>query len=241
MKNIDCLIVDDESPALDLLEKYVNDTPFLTLAGRCRSAVQAIGQMGKHKVDLLFLDIQMPDLTGIELSKTINGDCRIIFTTAFDEYALEGFKVNALDYLLKPFDYTEFSASANRAREWFEMKRAAVETERITDDYIFIRSEYKLIKIVLNDVIYFEGLKDYVKIWLKENPKPLMTLLSLKSLQLSLPQARFMRVHRSFVVSLKEIQAVENNRVIMSNQTAIVISEQYKTDFYGFVLHRSLS
>ncbi|MDR2474514.1 MAG: response regulator [Bacteroidales bacterium] len=241
MDKINCLIVDDEFPALDLLEKYVNDTPFLRLAGRCDNAIEAIKQMGRQKIDLLFLDIQMPDLTGIELSKTIDKNCRIIFTTAFDEYALEGFKVNALDYLLKPFNYPEFLTAANRALEWFEMKCTAAETDCITDKYIFVRSEYRLIKVALEDIVCFEGLKDYVKIRIKGNNKPIMSLLSLKSLQLSLPRNHFMRVHRSFIISLKEIQTVETNRIIMSNKTGITLAEQYKVDFQHFIAQNSLS
>ncbi len=135
-------------------------------------------------VDLLFLDIQMPDLTGIEFSKMLPKDTRVIFTTAFDQYALEGFKVEALDYLLKPFDYAEFLVAANKARTWFDMvkgkKQSIVSDEK---EFLFVKSEYKQLRIKLSDVLYFEGLKDYIKIWLKDNPKPILTLMSLKSLQ----------------------------------------------------------
>ena len=238
---ISCVIVDDEPMALNLVESYVVKTPFLTLKKKCSSAIEAMEFIKNEPVDLLFLDIQMPDLTGIEFSKMVPRSTRVIFTTAFDQYALEGFKVEALDYLLKPFDYAEFLVAAKKARTWFEMvkgnKPSIVSDEK---EFLFVKSEYKQLRIKLADVLYFEGLKDYIKIWLKDNPKPILTLMSLKSLEEELPETHFMRVHRSFIVSLKNIEVIERSQIIINNQR-ITVSDQYKPNFLAFVNNNSLN
>lgn len=235
---ITCLIVDDEPLALELIERYVKDTPFLDCKAKCSSAIEAIGEMNKNKIDLLFLDIQMPELTGLEFSKTISKETRIIFTTAFDRYALDGYKVNALDYLLKPFNYNEFYNAAHRAKEWFESIRVSENT--VNKDFIFVKSEYKQVKIDLKEVIYFEGLKDYIKIWIKDQSKPVLTLLSLKSLESELDPKLFMRIHRSFTVSLNNIQSVERGGVVMSNGAHINVADQYKSKFQEFISGKSI-
>lgn len=236
---ISCLIIDDEPLALDLIERYVKNTPFLECKGKCSSAIEAIAEMSKTKVDLLFLDIQMPELTGIEFSKSVPKETRIIFTTAFDRYALEGYKVSALDYLLKPFNYNEFYLAAQRAKEWFNTIREPETT--VSKEFIFVKSEYKQVKINLKEVIYFEGLKDYIKIWLKDQPKPVLTLLSLKTLESELDPKLFMRIHRSFTVSLYNIQSVERGRVLMSNGVHINVADQYKSKFQEFISGKSLT
>ena len=237
---ITCVIVDDEPMALNLVESYVEKTPFLVLKKKCSSAIEAMEFIKNEPVDLLFLDIQMPDLTGIEFSKMLPKETRVIFTTAFDQYALEGFKVEALDYLLKPFDYAEFLASANKANTWFELvkgkKQPIVSDEK---EFLFVKSEYKQLRIKLADVLYFEGLKDYIKIWMKDNPKAILTLMSLKSLEAELPEAQFMRVHRSFIVSLKNIEVIERSQIVINKQR-ITVSENYKTKFLEFVNNNSL-
>lgn len=238
---ITCVIVDDEPMALNLVERYVAKTPFLVLKKKCSSAIEAMEFIKTEPVDLLFLDIQMPDLTGIEFSRMLSKETRVIFTTAFDQYALEGFKVEAIDYLLKPFDYAEFLAAANKANTWFELvkgkQQVALSQEK---EFLFVKSEYKQLRIKLADVLYFEGLKDYIKIWLKDNPKPILTLMSLKSLQEELPETHFMRVHRSFIVSLKNIEVIERSQIIINKQR-ITVSEQYKPKFLEFVNQNSLN
>lgn len=237
---ITCVIVDDEPMALNLVESYVEKTPFLELKQKCSSAIEAMAYLKTEPVDLLFLDIQMPDLTGIEFSKMLPKDTRVIFTTAFDQYALEGFKVEALDYLLKPFDYAEFFAAANKANTWFSLVKGKPETILSEEkEFLFVKSEYKQLRIKLSDVLYFEGLKDYIKIWLKDDPKPILTLMSLKSLQEELPETHFMRVHRSFIVALKSIEVIERSQIIINNQR-ITVSEQYKEKFLEFVNNNSL-
>ncbi len=238
---ITCVIVDDEPMALNLVESYVEKTPFLLLKKKCSSALEAMEFIKDTPVDLLFLDIQMPDLTGIEFSRMLPKDSRVIFTTAFDQYALEGFKVEALDYLLKPFDYAEFLAAANKASTWFKLvkgKQQGLLSEK--KEFLFVKSEYKQLRIKLADVLYFEGLKDYIKIWLKDHPKPILTLMSLKSLEEELPDAQFMRVHRSFIVSLKNIEEIERSQIIINKQR-ITVSDQYKSKFLEFINRNSLN
>ena len=239
---ITCVIVDDEPMALNLVESYVEKTPFLSLKKKCSSAIEAMEFIKQEPVDLLFLDIQMPDLTGLEFSKMLPKETRVIFTTAFDQYALEGFKVEALDYLLKPFDYAEFLAAANKANTWFELVKGKDKQKSIISDekeFLFVKSEYKQLRIKLADVLYFEGLKDYIKIWLKGNPKPILTLMSLKSLEEELPDTQFMRVHRSFIVSLNNIDVIERSQIII-NEQRITVSEQYKPKFIEFINNNSL-
>lgn len=239
-QNITCIVVDDEPMALNLVESYVEKTPFLLLKKKCSSAIEAMEFIKTEPVDLLFLDIQMPDLTGIEFSKMLPKDTRIIFTTAFDQYALEGFKVDALDYLLKPFDYAEFLAAANKASAWFTLLKGKQKTVLLDEkEFLFVKSEYKQLRIKLADVLYFEGLKDYIKIWLKDNPKPILTLMSLKSLEEELPESLFMRVHRSFIVSLKNVETIERSQIIINKQR-ITVSEQYKSNFLAFINKNSL-
>ena len=238
--NITCIIVDDEPMALNLVESYVEKTPFLQLKKKCGSAIEALEYVKENPIDLLFLDIQMPDLTGLEFSKMLPKETRVIFTTAFNEYALEGFKVQALDYLLKPFDYAEFLAAANKAHTWFGLIKGNIEQQIIKEkDFLFVKSEYKQLRIKLADVLYFEGLKDYIKIWLKDNPKPILTLMSLKNLQEELPETQFLRVHRSFIVSLKNIDVVERSQIVINKQR-ITVSDQYKPKFLDFIQNNSL-
>ncbi|MBB5268290.1 DNA-binding LytR/AlgR family response regulator [Algibacter amylolyticus] len=238
---ITCVIVDDEPMALNLVENYVQKTPFLELKQKCSSAIEAMEFLKNAPVDLLFLDIQMPDLTGLEFSKMLPKETRVVFTTAFDQYALEGFKVEALDYLLKPFDYAEFLAAANKANTWFELKKGKQQNVvSEAKEFLFVKSEYKQLRIKLADVLYFEGLKDYIKIWLKDNPKPILTLMSLKSLEAELPETQFMRVHRSFIVALKNIDVIERSQIIINKQR-ITVSEQYKPKFLEFINSNSLN
>lgn len=231
---IRCLIVDDEPLARDLLEGYVKKTPFLDLVGKCRSAVEALQEIEEKDVDLLFLDIQMPELTGLELSQILGKKIKVIFTTAFGEYALEGFKVSALDYLLKPFNYTDFLKAAQKAKEWFELVNNQT-TGKVTEkNSLLVKSDYKLIKIDLDDILYFEGLKDYVKIYQENQTRPVLSLMTLKSLEEQLPSQRFMRIHRSFIINLSKINAVERSQVRIGKEE-IPIAEKYKEKFQRYL------
>ena len=247
-----CIAVDDEPLALGLVCAFIEKTPFLRLAGRYSSAVEALQGMLSEPVDVIFLDIQMPDLTGLELARILERSnrgahtTRIIFTTAFDQFALDGFRVDALDYLLKPFNYEEFLRAASKARQYFELvyrpepapvalSQAAQTPVNVVDDYLFLKVEYQLVRIAYADILYIEGLKDYVKVYRKSDPdRALLSLTSLKALEEKLPTNQFMRVHRSFIVSLKQISAVTRNSVQIGS-VIIPVSDQYKDTFNEFI------
>ncbi len=231
MDKLRCCVIDDEPLAAQLIESYVERTPFLELAGVFSSAQEAIKTVLTGNVGLIFLDIQMPQLNGMEFARVVPQNCQVVFTTAFDSYAIDGFKVNALDYLLKPISYDEFLSAATKAYE------CAVEKERPagnTDRYIIVKSEYKLIQIPVQDILYIEGLKDYVKICLEGESKSVMTLMNVKTLEHALPSEMFMRVHRSFIVNTSKIRVIERNRIVFGN-TYIPVSESYKQAFTDFV------
>lgn len=235
---LNCLIVDDEPLALDLLEAYVKRTPFLNLKGKCSNALEVLQVLKEQEVDLLFLDIQMPELSGLELSRLIDNRIKIIFTTAFEQYALEGFKVDALDYLLKPISYPEFLKAANKALQWFEMSRNTSSKIVEEGDDIFVKSDYKLVKLQLHKIQYIEGLKDYVKIYVDDRPQPVVALLSMKMFEEMLPSS-FIRVHRSFIVNLDKITVIERNRIVFG-KTYIPVSDSYKDKFLEFINRRTL-
>ena len=240
-----CAIIDDEPLATSLLERYVNKTPFLKLEGTYNSAVNALSDLEKQPVEVLFLDIQMPELNGMEFSRMVSSETRIIFTTAFGQYALDSYKVNALDYLLKPISYPDFLQSAKKALQWYERLgkpiNAAAEavTEEKEPESIFIKSEYKLIQVELSKILYIEGLKDYVKIYTEDQPRPILSLMSMKGLEELLPTSRFIRVHRSFIVQPEKIKVIERNRIVFGKEY-IPISDSYKDAFNAFLSKRSL-
>lgn len=235
---INCLIVDDEPLALDLLESYVKRTAFLKLVGRCGSAMEVLQILKEQKVELIFLDIQMPELSGLELSRIVDKQVKIIFTTAFEQYALEGFRVDALDYLLKPVSYPEFLKAANKALAWCGTKPAEPAMQQELD-CIFVKSDYKLLKIELQKICYIEGLKDYVKIYLEGVTNPVVSLISMKALEDVLPDSSFIRVHRSYIVNLKKIEIIERNRIVFG-KTYIPISDSCKSKFAEFLSRNTL-
>jgi len=234
-----CVALDDEPLALQLLRAYVSRIKVLSPQGFFNNPDEAKSRLLAGDIDLLFLDIQMPDMSGLELSQTLSRDVKIIFTTAFKDYAFEGFKVNAVDYLLKPFDYTEFLKATGKAMQWLGLDNEKPDAS-FKENFIFVKSEYKQIKINLDDIYYFEGLKDYIKIWLVSQPKPILTLMSLKTLENELPVEKFMRVHRSFIVALDKIESVERSQIII-NKERITIADQYKSRFQTFIDNRSLN
>lgn len=294
-----CMVIDDEPLAVELMESYVRKTPFLELVGSCGSGTAAFAALRRQPVDLLFCDIQMPGLSGMELSRMLPEQTRIVFTTAFPQYAVEGFRVQAMDYLLKPISYNDFLTAANKALAWFDLKRraeqplhsgaespagasglsAAAGTEsggnasqrvgtaapagtgevagaagespaaqgvgpdgRAGDDLrqsLFVKTEYRLQQIPLERILYIEGLKDYVKIHVEGEAHPVVSLLSLKSLEEQLPADRFIRVHRSYIVQPSKIHTIERNRILFDRER-IPISENYRQPFYDFLARHAL-
>ena len=235
---IRCAIIDDEPLALGLLASYVKKTPSLELCGTYSSAIQAMEMLPNNPVDLLFLDIQMPELNGLEFSKMVPEKTRIVFTTAFEQYAIDGYRANALDYLLKPISYADFIEAVGKAVEWFNLKLKAegekTNTQTETPDYIYVKSDYKLIQISLDKILYIEGLKDYVKIYTEDNPRPILSLISMKALEEKLPEERFLRVHRSFIVQKQKIKVIDKGRIVFGKEY-IPISETYKTLLQEYV------
>ena len=235
-----CFIIDDEPLALGLLESYVGKTPFLKLTGKFSSAVAALESVSLMPPEVIFLDIQMAELNGLEFANFVPEKSRIIFTTAFEKYALESYKVNALEYLLKPFSYTEFLQTANKALQWHQMnEKATSDSGKITTDCIYVKSDYRLIQIQLFKILYIESLKDYLKIFLDGELGPIMTHITMKAMEDMLPKHQFMRVHRSFIVRKDKIKVVEHNRIVF-NKTRIPISNTYNESFQEFLDKRTL-
>ncbi len=243
-----CAIIDDEPLAVELMKGYVRKTPFLELCGAFGSGTEAFGTLREHPVELLFCDIQMPGLNGMELTRMLPAETRVIFTTAFDSYAVEGFRVRAIDYLLKPISYADFLAATQKALEWFEIKRRAEAAGQDTApaaagaaalQSIFVKTEYRLQQIPLDGILYIEGLKDYVKIHLEGESRPVLSLMSLKSLEEQLPADRFFRVHRSYIVQPAKIRTIERNRIVFGKEY-IPIAESCRQSFFDFLSRHAL-
>jgi DNA-binding LytR/AlgR family response regulator len=228
------IAIDDEPLALRLVSDYISKTPFLELAGSFDNPLDAIDFLSSQTVDLIFVDIQMPDLTGIEFARSLENASKIIFTTAYEKYALEGFKLNAIDYLLKPFSYEEFLKAAQKARKQSELEASTLPLIEANSQFLFLKSEYKIRRINFNDILYIEGLKDYIKVYTTGEDKPVLSLNSMKSLEEKLPEDQFMRVHRSFIVNLNKISIIERSRIIFG-KTYIPVSDQYKDKFQEYL------
>ena len=234
--NLQCIAIDDEPLALQQMRSYIERTSFLNGVAFCSNAQDALEEIHANQVDLLFVDINMPEITGMDLVKTLNPEKMIIFTTAYSEYALEGFQVNAVDYLLKPISYTNFLKSANKAKSLFDLKlQQEIHPE---EDGIFVKSEYKSIRIRFDNICYIEGMREYVRIHLTEG-SPVMTLLSMRALEEKLPSHQFMRVHRSFIVNLNKINIIEQNRIIFNEHTYIPVGGLYKEAFQQYIDKRT--
>ena len=232
---IKCVIVDDEPLAVELLASYVAKRPFLELMGKYTNATDALKGITEQPVDLLFLDIQMPEVNGLELSRMVPEATRIVFTTAFQQYAIDGYRTNALDYLLKPITYANFLEACNKALQWFSLvwQSGAAKTDEEPKS-IFVKSEYKLIQINLDHIRYIEGLKDYVKIYIEGSSRPILSLMNMKAMEQQLPASRFIRVHRSFIVSKEKITEIDRNRIIF-NDVHIPIGDSYKQAFQDYL------
>ena len=233
-----CIVVDDEPLAVELMESYVRKTPFLDLRGSFHSASAVFEAVEKEPVNLLLCDIQMPGLSGMDLARMLPASTRVILTTAFSTYAVEGFRVNAVDYLLKPISYPDFLAAARRALDWFEMS-AGVPDVRSDVSSIYVKSGYRIVRIAIDDILYIEGLKDYIKIYLRDSDAPVLSLMSMKALEEELPADRFVRVHKSFIVQPARMSYVERGRIVFG-KTHIPVSDTYRQAFLDFLSRYSL-
>ena len=229
---IRCLAIDDEPLALQQIVTYISKVPFLELTAQCQSAVEARTFLEHDTVDAIFCDINMPDLNGMDFVKALTAPPLVVFTTAYSEYAIEGFRVNAVDYLLKPFGLQDFLRAANRLRERLEVN--VEQSEPIHDDTLFLKTDSRIVKVSISDIRYIEGMSEYLKIWLDSQPKPIITLLSMKKMEEYLPTS-FMRIHRSYIVNLTKIQEVNKNRIIMDANTYLPIGDLYKEAFQTYL------
>jgi DNA-binding LytR/AlgR family response regulator len=235
---IRCLAVDDETLALDLLEDNIRQVPFLQLAGRCKNAYEAMELVQKESIDLIFLDIQMPGITGVQFLQSLQTKPMVVFLTAYKQHALEGFELSVLDYLVKPVSFERFLKAANKALEFKNLKTNLQIQDKVSD-YIFVNSEYNLIKIIVKDITYIEGLKDYIKIYIAGSIKPVITRLSMKAIEEKLPPGKYVRVHKSFIVSIEKISSVRKNRIRIA-ETEVPISEHYRENLFRIISPQNL-
>ena len=247
---IRCMAIDDEPLALQQIAAYIGKVPYLELAAQCQSALEAQQFLQQDTVDAIFCDINMPDLNGMDFIKTLTAPPLVVFTTAYAEYAVEGFKVNAVDYLLKPFGLQDFQRAANRLSERLEIRDERYDylahtesnhtshlsplTSHLEDDSVFLKTEYRIVKVSISDIRYVEAMSEYLKVYLESELKPIITLLSMKKMEERLP-SYFMRIHRSYIINLTKIQEVNKNRVIMDSDTYLPIGDMYKDAFQQYL------
>ena len=235
--NLTCAIIDDEPWAVKLLENYVKRTPGIELSSTYLSAAQAADELREHPVDLIFCDIEMPELNGLQFAQDIAATkSRIIFTTAYENYAVEGWKVDALDYLLKPIAYNDFLLAVQKAVKWCSQELPQL--SHATDSF-FIKSDYKLVRVYFADILYVEGLKDYVKIYLAATNRPIVSLISMRAIEAALPSDQFMRVHRSYIVNINRVGVIEHGQILFGERT-VPISDSYKESFFRYINDRTL-
>jgi DNA-binding LytR/AlgR family response regulator len=229
-----CIAIDDESLALDLVEDNIAKVPFLKLEARCRNAFEAIEFLQNNPVDLIFLDIQMPGLTGVQFLEGLTHKPMVIFVTAYQQYALEGFNLDVIDYVLKPISFERFLKASHKAFDFYKSKLALQgqgPSAEAKADYIFIHADYSLMKIMLDDILYIEGLKDYIKIHLRTQKFPVVCRMTMKLIAERLPADSFLRIHKSFIVSLKKIESIRNQKVKIG-ENHIPLSDSYSEQFY---------
>ncbi len=235
-----CIIVDDEPLALNIMKSYCQDLGYLEVVGTFTNPLEAMDLLVKQKIDLVFSDIEMPQISGLEFIRSLENKPMFIFTTAYQKYAIDGFELNAVDYLVKPIPFARFIKAVNRAKEMYTLKQAApLPAENVSsagneiplkDDFVFIKSEYGNIKLAFDDVKYVQGLKDYLKIHIKGSNKPILTLMSFKEMETKLPSNQFFRVHRSFMVNINCIASVQRSKIVIDD-IRIPIGESYKSEF----------
>jgi len=234
---INCIALDDEPLALDLLEDNINKVPFLNLIKKCNNTIEALDLLNTEKIDLIFLDIEMPNISGINFLKSLKNKPMVIFITAYEKYALEGFELDVLDYLLKPVSFERFHKAASKALEYYNYLNSNEISRNTTNRYIFVKADYKIIKINIDDILYIEGLKDYIKIY--AGSKPILTLSSLKSIENKLPHKDFVRVHKSFIISIQRIESISKSRIKIIDKE-IPISENYRDNFFKIIENNNL-
>lgn len=222
-----CIIVDDEPLVRELLEDNIRQVPFLELVSSCKSAMEALSVLQKEKIDLVFLDIQMPRLSGLQLLQSLAQPPVVIIISAYEKYAVEGFNLQVADYILKPFSFDRFLKACNRAAEFFHVKKLAMPAETVKNHDFFVNVEYSHVKIVAADILYIESFKDYIKIYLSSAAKPVVTRMSLKSIEAKLPEGAYIRTHKSYLVAISKITTIKRDFVCIGS-TEIPVSETFR-------------
>ena len=246
---IKCIAIDDEPLALKKLATYIGKVPYLELVAQCRSAIEAQQVLEQHEVDAIFLDINMPDLNGLDFAKSLNKDHSkgpiMVFTTAYSEYAVESFKANTVGYLLKPYGFDEFEAAAQKVKDIYEIRQQAMneDTTQVVDDdgIIYVKSDYKIVRIAIDNIRYIEAMSEYLRIACDDRPKPVIVLLSMKKIEEHLPASKFMRIHRSFIINLNRICEVKKNHVVLEGDVSMPIGDNYKDTFMNYLNSKILT
>ncbi len=238
---IRCIAIDDEPLALQQLASYVKKVSYLELAGTCQSAIEARKLLEKEQIDAIFIDINMPDLNGLDFVRSLDNPPLVVFTTAYSEYAVDGFKANAIDYLLKPFDLSEFKRAAEKVKTQFELLNASQVSQVDEDDAMFLKSEYKVVRVNIKDIRYIEAMSEYLRIYTTTLARPVIVLLSMKKMEERLPAVQFMRIHRSYIINLKKIREVSKNHVMIDADTSLPIGDIYKETFNAYIASKFLA
>ena len=249
---MNCIIIDDEPLALTQLTGYVKRIPFLNLIKSCHDAYEAMKVMAQEKVDLLFIDINMPDLNGVDFVRSLATKPLVIFTTAYSEYALEGYKTNAVDYLLKPYGMADIQRAANKIKERYDLQQAAELAQKATPssqgsdtpaddaDFMFLKTDYRVVRVGIADIEYVKGMGEYLRIYIKNQTKPIIVLLSMKRMEERLTNHPFMRVHRSFIINLTCIREMNRSGIVLNNGEEIPVGDTYRTAIGEYIDQRSL-
>jgi DNA-binding LytR/AlgR family response regulator len=230
-----CIAIDDEPLALKQIDTYISKVPYLEKVALCHSAAEAAKVLSSESVDLMYVDINMPDLTGMDFVKSLSSPPMVVFTTAYSEYALEGFKVDAIDYLLKPFGFDDFQRSAAKAKKLYDQANAVSAISAPTDDALFFKTDYKVVRVPMDKIVFVEGMSEYLKIHIEGEKDPVVVLLSMKKLQERLPSDKFMRIHKSYIISLSMIREVTKGRVVVNGGYTIPIGDMYKDEFNAYL------
>ncbi len=236
---IKCLVIDDEPLALQQLASYVEKIPYFTLVAQCHGAIEAREIIDKERIDAVFVDINMPDINGMDFVKQLSAPPIVVFTTAYSEYAVDGYKVDAVDYLLKPFGLDDFKRAAARVKKRYELENKAVLAKADNDDdSIFLKTDHRVIRVSIADIRYVEGMSEYLKIYI-EGQRPVLMLLSMKRMEERLP-AYFLRIHRSYIVNMKRVKEVSRSRVVVDADTILPVGDIYKEALIKYLSERSL-
>lgn len=237
---IRCLAIDDEPLALRQLAAYLKKVPFFELVDSCQSALEAMSLLEKQEIDVIFIDINMPDLNGLDFVRSLQNPPMVVFTTAYQEYAVEGYKVDAIDYLLKPFGMADVLRAADKVKRQFELLHTASLSPMDEDDAMFLKTEYKVVRILASHIIYIEGMSEYLRIHLSDQPKPVVVLLSMKKMEERLSDADFMRIHKSYIINLHHIAEINKSRVVLDNGAEIPVGDSYRENLNEYISKKFL-